>query len=61
MTLHEFRVMARAKQDEPLDLRPDDIEHQLHAGGARFSFGTALEPVGHRRFRRLLTPPETVP
>ena len=42
--------------DEALDLRLDYIKHQLDvggggaAGGGRFAFGTALEPVGHRRF-----------
>ena len=56
MTLREFRVMARTTLDEALDLRLDYIEHQSDvggggaAGGGRFAFGTALEPVGHRRF-----------
>ena len=48
--------MARTTLDEALDLRPDDIEHQLDAsgrgtaGGGRVAFGTALEVVGHSRF-----------
>ncbi len=56
MTLHEFRAMARTTLDEALGLRPDYMEHQVDgsgggaAGGGRFPFGTALEPVGHRRF-----------
>ena len=56
MTLHGFRVRARTTLDEALDPRPNYIEHQLDAGGGgtagggRFAFGTALEPVGHRRF-----------
>ena len=56
MTLHGFRVMARTTLDEALDLRLDYIEHLLDGGnggatgGGRFVFGTALEPVGHRRF-----------
>ena len=56
MTLHDFRAMARTTLDEALGFRPDYIEHQLDggdggaAGGGRFPFGTALKPVGHRRF-----------
>ena len=56
MTLHEIPGLARTTLDEALDLRPDHIEHRLDAGdegaagGGRFAFGTALEPVGHRRF-----------
>ena len=56
MTLHELRAMARTTLDEALGLRPGFMEHRLDggdggaAGEGRFVFGTALEPVGHRRF-----------